>query len=217
MGPILFEGFEGQFFDFDFAAFTLNADVTGGDGTAGDLVRGLAVDEEANGVSCANNLVCPPFAGGIFIGRPDLRNEYGFVAGGVAIGADAGMQNEVALMLILALALDAFAPYGVGELNVNEYSGIVGMGGDFHKAPDDGKFVVVIGLFGAGIAVGLAGAMNHAVGHAPGVHGIGVIPHAKSPAVEIGAVEELNASAFGGICCFAAGKKYKGDYRNYGG
>lgn len=205
------KGLEGHLFDFDFAAFALDADVAGGETATGDLVHGLAINEEADAVSRAHNLIRSPFTGRIFIGCAELTNENGFVAGGMAISADSGMQNKIALMLVLSLALDAFGPYGVGTLNMDKNAGIVRVWGDFHKPPDDGEIVIVISFFRAHVAVGLAGAVNHTVGHAPGIHGIGVVFHAKGPAVEIVSVEELDAFVLL-ECGFATGENGEGDY-----
>jgi hypothetical protein len=108
----------------------------------------------------------------------------------VFLGFRAGHQKQVALMVVLALDLHAHWPDFVGQLEVDENAGVVGLGRDFDEAPDDGEKIIAEDLRRAEVAGGLAGAMNHAVGHAPGFQRIGMVLHAKSEAGKILAVEQ---------------------------
>src|ERR1700690_3517645 len=90
-----------------------------------------------------------------------------------------------------ALILNASRPDPVGQLHVDEHAGVVGLGRDFHKAPFNAEPVIAVILFGAQIPSRRAGAMNHAVRHAPGQRRVGIGPQAKCPAGEIPAVEQF--------------------------
>ena len=212
------ERFEGHFFDFDFAAFALDANVAGGEIAAGNLVHQLAVDDEVDAATPTNNLIRPPLARRIFILRSKLGNASGFGGECMTIGGDPGVQMEIALVLIFALALDALGPYRIRGLNMDKDARIISVRRDFHETPNDGEFVIMIGILRPGIAVGLAGAMNHAIAHTPGLHGIGIGLHAEGPAVEV-----LPVKQFGGQRRrdrlrrgrrFASGSNNKDDNKN---
>ena len=82
---------------------------------------------------------------------------------------------------------------------------------DLHKPPDHGKRVIRINFYRTRIASGCACAMNHAVRHAPRLHGIGVSLHDEGPTVEAGAVEKLNRVNLSSRCHFASRKNSQGD------
>jgi hypothetical protein len=209
---ISLQRFQSDFLDFDIAAFALDGDVAGCKIAAGNPVHLFAVDEQRDGMATANGLVGAPIAGGIFVGRTDLGDVGGAFAGhSIAVRTDAGMQHHITLVLVLALEFDALRPDFVRRLGMDEHAGVVGMRRDFDKAPNPRELVVVVALRGARVAVGPAGAMNHAIGHAPGLFGRRVAPHAKRPAVEIGAVEKFDGGRLWRRGGLAAGQEKKGE------
>jgi hypothetical protein len=105
--------------------------------------------------------------------------------------------EQIALPAGLALVLDAHRPDLVGQLHMDEHAGVVFLGRDIQKAPFDGDDVIAVALFRPQIADGRAGAMDDAVGDAPGLHRVGVVFHAKREAVEIRAVEKFDMAGRG--------------------
>ena len=160
-----------------------------GDGALGDFVHPFAVDEGFDIVAGANSHVRVPFADGFFIRFAVHGNRRVGVHAFVFLAFRAGHHEQVALPAGLALVLDAHRPDLVGQLHVDEHPGVVGLGRDFHEAPFNGHHIIAVGLCRAEITGRYAGAMDHAIGDAPGFPRISVVFHAKRPAIKIRAVE----------------------------
>ena len=175
--------------DFNVAAFALDADKTRINRAVGYLVHELAVDEGLDHAVAADGFGLVPFADGVFHGRALHGNGGVFIHAAVFFRLGAFHQKQIALPVVFALNLNAHGPDLVGQLHVDEYAGVVGLGRDFGEAPDDGEKIIAVNLGGTEVADGFAGAMDDAIGHAPGLQRVGVVLHAKSPAGEIPAVE----------------------------
>jgi hypothetical protein len=176
-------------FDLDVAAFALDADKTGIEGALGGFVHEFSVDEGRDLVVQADGLGRVPFADGIFRRWAAHRDRRVFVHAFMFFGFRAGHQKQIALPVVSALDLNALRPDFVGQLHVDEHAGVVEFRCHFDEAPDDGEKIIAVNLRRAQVADGLAGAMNDAIRHAPGLERSGIVLHAKSEAGKILAVE----------------------------
>ena len=170
----------------------MDADKTGINRAVGYLVHELAVDEGLDHAVAADGFGLVPFADGVFLGRPLHGNGGVFIHAAMFFRLGAFHQKQITLPVVFALDLNAHGPDVVGQLHVDEHAGVVGLGRDFDEAPDDGEKIIAVNLGGAEVADGFAGAMDDAVGHAPGLQRVGIVLHAKGPAGEILAVEQLD-------------------------
>jgi len=185
------QGVEAGAADLHISAFALETDEAVGDGAFGDGVHAFAVDVGGDGGAGAEGFAGVPFADGFLSGFAVHDNGGVGVHAFVLFAFGAGHDEEVALMVVLALDLDAGGPDFIGRLHVDEDAGVVEFGGDFDEAPGDGEFVVGITRQRAEIADGLAGAMDDAVGDGPGGRGIAIGTHAGGPIGEVVAIEKF--------------------------
>lgn len=95
-------------------------------------------------------------------------------------------------MLIKPLAFDAFRPDFVPGLDMNENPRVISMWRHLHKPPDAGELVIMIHLRRSRVAIGLSRALDYAIADTPGLCGVGIVPHAERPAVEILAIEKFD-------------------------
>jgi hypothetical protein len=123
-----------------------------------------------------------------------LRNIDGIRLGRIPVRAYSRVQHDITLVLIPSLALNAFGPNLVRQLVMDKNPRIVRVRRYPDKPPDAGKPVIMVRLFCARVAVGLAGAMHHAIADTPCLHRVGIPFHAKRPAIEIFAIKKLNGS-----------------------
>jgi len=148
-----------------------------------NLQRDVAVTGRLEGLNLGAGIVAVKKAVAGLNLPPSIRVEYG--------GAYQEQQRSFHdLVIVLALNLDALRPDFVRRLDVDEDAGVVGLGRDFDKTPFDGEKIIAVDLRGAEVAGRFAGAMNDAVGDAPGVLRVGVVLHAKGPAGKILLVEQ---------------------------
>ena len=183
--------------DFKRSPFRLEADEARAEIGAGGLVDFLAVDQNGDGVLVADHGVGIPFTGGLFrIGRgswdriaADLvilaLERRGVLSGGT------GPEVEKSLILMLALALDAFRPDGVRRGHVDDYTSIAGLG----ETPLNGEPVLFVAFFRPQKSVGGAGASKYAIFHGPSRLGGCAILKVGQPACGVLAIEEHD---FGG-------------------
>jgi len=189
---LLRQGVEGDLFDLHIGAFALESDEAVADGAFGDGVHEFAVDVGGDSGAGAEGFAGVPFADGFLRGLAVHDDGCVGIHAFVLFALGTGHDEEVALMVVLALDLDAGRPDFIGRLHVDEDAGVIELGGYLHKTPDDEEFVIGIAGEGAEVAGGLAGTMDDAVGDGPGAGGIAIGAHASGPIGDIVTVEKLD-------------------------
>ena len=172
--------------DLEGSPFGLDANLAGSDIGTGDAVHLLAVDEDRDGVSPANDLVGIPFADG-FLGAGHLPQDAVFPIERLFDRGPAP-NPKIALLVMFALTFDAEGPNLVGRIDMNEDPGISRLG----EAPLDGDLIVGVRLFGAEITVGFAGASEDAVLDGPDRRRVSVVAQVRDPAGKVLAIEKFN-------------------------